>query len=303
MATPFMSLMGTVVASLVSIYILKLKGENSPVPVFVFFGIVNLICMVLFALLPEKRKRIPRYVAMFTVGGILLVLAGILGKQNFQIEGFFFFALAGAFGGVMIHFFVGKIAGPLLHGRNWCGWGCWTVMILDLLPYKKGNGWVKGGSKFKYIYFVTALIGVFILMYGFNYKMSETGNSVHAIRAFYWFVIGNIFYYTAGIVLAVIMKDNRAFCKYVCPVSVFLKAGAVFTLLRIKGDASKCTNCGTCTNACLMSIDIPEYIREGKRVTCTECVMCMKCIAVCPEAALKASVGLDIVLKDKVKYN
>ena len=29
------------------------------------------------------------------------------------------------------------------------------------------------------------------------------------------FIIGNIIYYTLGILLAFIFKDNRAFCKYI----------------------------------------------------------------------------------------
>ena len=39
----------------------------------------------------------------------------------------------------------------------------------------------------------------------------------------YAFIVGNIVYYIVGIVLTFAFKDNRAFCKYVCPVTVFLK--------------------------------------------------------------------------------
>ena len=37
---------------------------------------------------------------------------------------------------------------------------------------------------------------------------------------FWAFIIGNILYYTVGIILAFAFKDNRAFCKYICPITV-----------------------------------------------------------------------------------
>ena len=39
------------------------------------------------------------------------------------------------------------------------------------------------------------------------------------------------FYYIADIALAFIFKDNRAFCKYLCLVTAFLKPMSCFSLL------------------------------------------------------------------------
>lgn len=39
------------------------------------------------------------------------------------------------------------------------------------------------------------------------------------------------FYYIAGIALAFIFKDNRAFCKYLCLVTAFFKPMSCFSLL------------------------------------------------------------------------
>ncbi|MFB2623343.1 MULTISPECIES: 4Fe-4S binding protein [Methanothermobacter] len=41
------------------------------------------------------------------------------------------------------------------------------------------------------------------------------------------FIAGNVAYYVTGIALAVALRDNRAFCKYICPVSIFLKASSL----------------------------------------------------------------------------
>ena len=53
------------------------------------------------------------------------------------------------------------------------------------------------------------------------------------------FLAGNVLYYIAGITLAFIFKDNRAFCKYLCPITVFLKPMSYFSLLRVHCDESK----------------------------------------------------------------
>ncbi len=301
-AAPFMIIIVYIISSLVTTYVLHLRGDNSPVPFFIFFALINLVFMTLYALLPAKRKNTARYFALIIIGSILLIPVGILGMQNLQLEGLFFFALGGVFGGVMIHFFIAKIAGPVIMGRTWCGWGCWTVMVLDLFPYKKSKGWAGGLSKFKYIYFFLALTVIFLLVFGFDYTIHSV-TAPGSLKALYWFIAGNALYYIAGIALAFLMKDNRAFCKYLCPVSIFLKLGSLFSILRIKGESEKCTDCGTCTTHCVMNIKIPEYLKAGERVTSTECIMCMKCVASCPEAVLKSSVGFDFVREERVvKY-
>lgn len=89
------------------------------------------------------------------------------------------------------------------------------------------------------------------------------------------------------------LKDNRAFCKYLCPITVFLKASSAFSLLKIKWKADICDECGICAEICPMDIKIPDYIKAGQRVLSTECVLCMRCIDTCPTGALRASLGFD----------
>jgi polyferredoxin len=200
---------------------------------------------------------------------------------------------------------MGKIIGPLFIGRSWCSWGCWTLMVLDLLPFKESRGWKKGNlKKLKYLHFIISLGIVIALVFGAKYFLHDPNLSPEqpgTYRALYWFLIGNLFYFISGIILAIVLKENRAFCKYLCPVSLFLKLSNLVSVLRIKGAKEKCTKCNACVKKCLFNIDIPGYIEQDLRVKSSECVMCMKCIASCPEGALKASVGFDIVTKDNLK--
>jgi ferredoxin len=82
-------------------------------------------------------------------------------------------------------------------------------------------------------------------------------------------------------------------CKYVCPVSVPLKLGTRFSLLKVQGDPEKCCERQVCEKVCPMDIQITEYIKRGERVLSTECILCQACIDVCPEQALALSFGLD----------
>ena len=161
--------------------------------------------------------------------------------------------------------------------RGWCGYACWTGMILDLLPYKipKSNrkklGWIR------YIVFLLSLTFVSVL---FIFKIDNLENIM-----FWSFIIGNIVYYLLGILLAFIFKDNRAFCKYICPITVFLKPTSYFSYLRVKCDHSKCINCHKCIKNCPMNVDMLDNSR--KRKNGTECILCCNCVKECPKKALE----------------
>lgn len=48
-----------------------------------------------------------------------------------QIEGFWYYLFSGVVGAGVLHYLIAKIFGPLLFGRGWCGYACWTAMILS----------------------------------------------------------------------------------------------------------------------------------------------------------------------------
>jgi ferredoxin-type protein NapH len=112
-----------------------------------FFGYIGLsvgIGLGLYAALPKKKKPFGRRLSLLLVGSFLVVFAGIAGQENMQIEGVFFGLLGGVIQAAVIHYLIAKIFGPLLFGRLWCGWACWTVMVLDLLPFKRPAGRLPG---------------------------------------------------------------------------------------------------------------------------------------------------------------
>lgn len=89
------------------------------------------------------------------------------------------------------------------------------------------------------------------------------------------FIIGTIFIY-------------RFFCRFFCPLGAIYGLFNKISLLGMKVDADKCTNCGLCANKCKMDI---------RKVSDRECISCGDCITACPVKAISYK-GPKILLPD-----
>ena len=273
------------------------SGYTQPLIMFGYIGAALGIGLGLYGVLPKKKKPVGRRLTLFLVGLFLIGYAILIGKENVQIEGAIFGLLTGVFQMAVFHYLIAKIFGPALFGRMWCGWACWTVMVLDLLPFKRPSGRLPGRwGWIRYLHFALSLALVLLLVFLVGFREGATGRV-----AVIWFIIGNLLYYAVGIGLAYALKDNRAFCKYVCPVSVPLKVTSRFSIIKIGGQAELCDDCGACVKMCPMDVRIPEYILNGERVLSTECSLCQTCITVCARDALKLSFGFDLGGKDLLR--
>ena len=123
---------------------------------FSYIGISITLGLVLFA----QNYKHARRVVQLLVGLYMLIYLGLICNENMQIEGFWYYLFTGVFEAATIHYAVAKIFGPLIFGRGWCGYACWTAMVLDFLPYKTPDhkrrkiGWIR------YIVFFAALVFV-----------------------------------------------------------------------------------------------------------------------------------------------
>lgn len=227
-------------------------------------------------LLFQLNYRHVRRIVQLLVGLYMLIYLGLICRENMQIEGFWYYLFTGVFEAATIHYAVAKIFGPLLFGRGWCGYACWTAMVLDFLPYKTPCGPRKRIGFIRYITFAASLAFVGALFLSHAQNMERI--------MFIAFIVGNVLYYTVGIALAFAFRDNRAFCKYICPVTVFLKPMSYFSAIRVKCDKEKCVSCGRCRRVCPMDVDVTDNSRNRKNGT--ECILCMECTKVCPKKAL-----------------
>ena len=292
---------------------------------FAIIGTSIGVSLGLWPILPRNKKHIARKLCQVLVGGYMFIGLGlgfvyigfgVIRPENMQIEGFWFLLLGGVFAASVMHYTIAKLAGPFLFGRTWCGWACWTAVILDVLPWHKSPGRLHPRWGFaRYVIFLLSAGLVFLLVYAGHYTARSTAGiidltgKIHLdfvyknlffIPEFWWFAAGNLVYYLAGFVLAAVLKDNRAFCKYVCPITAFLKIGAHFAILRIMASEG-CTGCGKCESLCPMDVRITEYVRTGTRVTSTECILCMTCVNSCPRKVLAPSFRLDMGTRERLR--
>jgi len=85
-----------------------------------------------------------------------------------------------------------------------------------------------------------------------------------------------------GVFLVGSFVKRRFFCL-LCPMSALQHLFGRLALLRLRKDGARCTTCGNCARAC--DIGIPEIATdlENTNMTTSNCMLCMKCVAVCPE--------------------
>lgn len=286
---------------------------------FLIIGSCIGIGMGLWPVFPRRKKYISRLISQITVGGYMFfglgcgfiyLVFGRIVPENMQLEGFWMLLFSGVFAAGVIHYFVAKIVGPLLFNRGWCGWACWTASILDLLPWKKSPG--RHSEKLenlRYIHFLISLCLMCLLFFVLKHKFSDsmgivllTGTNTLGLKEYsnllqipeiWWFLSGNALYFLSGVLMAVYFKDNRAFCKYLCPIVVFFKIGSRFSLVKVKEVSAGCNQCMVCEKNCPMDIKILEYTQNKKRVGSTECIICQTCISTCPKQVLGLSFGFD----------
>lgn len=142
---------------------------------FSYIGISITLGLVLFA----QNYKHARRVVQLLVGLYMLIYLGLICNENMQIEGFWYYLFTGVFEAATIHYAVAKIFGPLIFGRGWCGYACWTAMVLDFLPYKipdhkrRKIGWIR------YIVFLVALVSLrlYLLLMWRILKVSCSGRS------------------------------------------------------------------------------------------------------------------------------
>jgi ferredoxin-type protein NapH len=243
-------------------------------------------------------KDIGRRISIFMASLVLLVFLGLFQRENLQLEELVFYLAAGFITRVVIHYAIAKILGPLIWGRGFCGWACWTAAWLELLPIKENRQIPQKYTRLRVPMLIISLaLPIAFILAGYDYRgLHVTGGEY----AFYdlviisgkldqliFFLIGNGLYYVLAIALAFIFRKKRAFCKILCPVSLVMKVPARFARIRIKPSGEECTECGECNAHCPMDVDVMSYIRQSKPVISTECILCGQCGNVCPAGAIK----------------
>lgn len=197
-------------------------------------------------------------------------------------------------------------------GRAWCGWACPLGMIQDVMNWVRSK---VGVSRIRLspfqrqalnvgrysIFFAGLLLSLFIAIdivtYYVNvgdvyrpicqvcpaypfFTVGQAGlglTTAVGAQNMPWIAIGalSLFLFAAVVV-------RRPFCR-ICPVAVIMMPFNRVSGISLHKDGKKCTRCSMCHRVC--PVDVTEVWKEMERtdITVHNCILCMRCVEVCPE--------------------
>jgi polyferredoxin len=210
------------------------------------------------------------------------------------------------------------VAGTLVFGRFFCGWGCHILALQD------GCAWLLGklGIRPKPVRSRTmALIPLGIMAYIYIWpqmvRLWERGAypGLHLVRAADgWgsFVTRDLFRAMPGPLFSVLtlavcggatvyFLGSRSFCYSVCPYGVFFGwAEKVAPAARLVLSGS-CESCGLCTLNCKSGVQVIQELKRYGTVTDTNCLKSLDCVAGCPNGAIGLGFRLPWSLPGRTK--
>lgn len=85
-----------------------------------------------------------------------------------------------------------------------------------------------------------------------------------------------------GLFLVGSFSKRRFFCLF-CPMSALHYIVSKVALLRLVKETGRCTRCGNCYRACDVGIQAIADDVANRNMVKDDCMMCLKCVEVCPE--------------------
>ncbi|MGZ5612891.1 MAG: 4Fe-4S binding protein [Methylobacter sp.] len=88
--------------------------------------------------------------------------------------------------------------------------------------------------------------------------------------------------FITGLFLIGSFLKKRFFCLF-CPMGAFHYIFSKLSLFKLKKEGSKCTVCGDCYRVCDLQIKPIADNVVKKDILMDDCILCLKCVAACPE--------------------
>ena len=216
-----------------------------------------------------------------------------------------YLSVEGAFTGVLtgsLAMFGTMFLGSLFFGRLWCGWVCPMAGLQEFAIPVNGQPahrrarlvkWLIWVPWFAAIVFGALSVGGFRvtdLLHGTQGGISVAGSATRPIFIAYIMYFGVVALFLGVAVAA----GRRAGCHSICWMAPFMIAGRWirdrfgWPSLRLVADADTCRECGKCTAACPMGLDV-EGLVHAPSMENAECVLCGMCVDTCPHRSVRYS--------------
>lgn len=192
------------------------------------------------------------------------------------------------------------LIGSFVLGRLWCGWACpigglqeFALPVNDRRLTLKADIakwliWVPWVALIAFGAFTAGGYRVIDLLTGTEGGISLAGSADRPIFIAYVIYFGVIALFL-GLALSL---GRRAGCHTACWMAPFMIVGrrasnlANTPALRLRADAGTCRECGRCTEACPMGLDVQAMVMSGS-MEHDECILCGTCVDTCPHATIR----------------
>lgn len=193
-------------------------------------------------------------------------------------------------------------------GRAFCAWVCPYNFLSEFgercnaLLVKKGV--IKQrefNSNLRYVF----LVFFCVLSLTSGYLVFEIFNVVGIFSRFIIYGYSAAIWWVVLVLLVEIFYARRFWCRAICPIGTLYALCSRFCALKVAWDKSKCDNCGSCFNVCL----VPKVLQITKdksknsddaqsklSVISGDCTRCGRCIDVCHTDALNFENALKKLL-------
>ena len=194
---------------------------------------------------------------------------------------------------------LGLIAGVILAGGAFCGWICpfgalqdalnWIRKVLRLPELRVPPRLDRVLTYGRYVTLAVILYatGATVKLWFADWDPYRTIFSLGWLWEFnlseHWLA-----YTVAVVILIGAFLIPRFWCRYLCPLGGAISLLGNLSLLRIRRDAARCSDCAICNVPCPVKIDVAQ----ADSAVSADCIGCLECVEACPrEGALSVTLG------------
>ncbi len=185
-----------------------------------------------------------------------------------------------------------------------CPFGFFQEIIYKISPFKKYEA--KLPRIFRYTKYLVLVFMVILIPFIFHIPsfcayLCPSGTFTAGVPLLlanegYRATVGMTFVWKITFFIALVfyaMREKRPFCRYLCPLGLFLGFFNKISLYRIKLNSDKCRHCKVCfaTKTCPMGLNLPDEIDS------IDCIKCGECIDSCTFGAIEKK-GLKFPVKE-----